>query len=68
MADGENTECLWSKLDQFAYMSREMTPANRQDLLTMFSYTLESRGHWMQVCHEKHNDDCIDICLSCRQR
>ena len=34
MADGENTERLWSKLDQFAYMSREMTPANRQDLLT----------------------------------
>ena len=33
LADGENMERLWSFLDGFAYMSREMTPANRRNLI-----------------------------------
>ena len=33
MADGENMERLWSVMDSYAYMSREMTPSRRKDLL-----------------------------------
>lgn len=33
MADGENIERFWSYFGQFAYITREMSATNRQDLL-----------------------------------
>ena len=34
LADGENTERMWSKLGKFSKITKEMTPENRIDFLS----------------------------------
>ena len=44
MAVGENTERLWSSLDNYAYLTHEMTAAIRQNLLTDVLICIEEQG------------------------
>lgn len=34
LADGENTERLWSELSRLTSITKEMSPSNRQDLIS----------------------------------